>query len=484
MRRRRTLLVLGALALVVVVAGGALLVARPWGRPGATARPVVVRWFVGLGTGTQPTAVDVWKPAVVRFNKSHSDIQIKLEIVPSAIASDTLKAEMASGNAPDIIGPVGVGGRNSFYGTLADLTPLASKHKFDLTQFPPAMLADLKQGGALVSLPYAIYPSFMLYNKDLFAKAGLPDLPTHIGDLYMGKTWDWAEAKAIGMRLTLDRNGHHPGDPEFDPDHIVQFGLDFQYWDGRRVASAFGDKAAQLVDPATVDDFPPKAQLSENFKAAWRYYYDGIWTSHFIPTGKYRASDLLNGGATFASGKVAMNGSNTWCLGGCYYGTVGKTNMTAIDFAVMPSYDGVTAGPLDLDGFSVTKMSKHPDEAFQAMLAIMADPELLSTYGAMPAAVSMRQAWEAGKTAEAKSYFSGVDTLSWDAVDEMAAHPANPSQEGYLPNYTKSVTDYGTAFTNLQDAAGLNVDKVLADLQTTLQTDFDAYAAPRVGLGP
>ena len=470
MKRRRLVLVFGAIALVAAVAGGTLLVVRPFAPKATPAAPVIVRWFVGLGSGTQPSQIDDEKAFVEKFNATHKGFQIRFELIPGGgNATDTLKTEIEGENAPDLMGPVGVGGLNGFIGILRDLAPLAAKYRFDLSRFPPDMVADLKQGGDLLSLPYGIYPAFMLYNKDLFAAAGLPDLPKHIGETYMGKTWDWAEVKAIGQRLTLDKAGRHPYDAGFDADHIVQFGLDFQYWDGRRFASAFGQGGAQLVDPA----HPTTALIGDNFKAAWRYYYDGMWTSHFIPTGKYRAADLLDDGATFASGKVAMNGSNTWCLGGCYYGDAGKTKMTAVDFAVMPSFNGVTAGPLDVDGFVITKASKHPDEAFQAMLAIMADPRLLADYGSLPAITSQRTAWEDAKTTEARSYFPALQTLSWSAVDEMATHAANPSHESYMSHYSQSVSTYSEAFTRLQNAPGLDMDAELSALQEALQFNFD-----------
>ena len=478
MRRRRSIfLAIGGVALVAIVAGGTLLAVRRAGSgPTAPPGPVVVRWFVGFGTGLMPSQTDVQQAFVDRYNRSQSRIHLDLQVVTSgsAMALSYYLPTFIENGTFDILGPLGVGTLNGFDGKLLDLAPLVRKHKFNLAQFPPAMVDILKRGSALVSLPYGIYPAFLLYNKDLFAAAGLPDLPTHIGQTYMGKTWDWAEVRAIGMKLTLDSKGRHPYDPGFDADDIVQFGLDFQYWDGRRIAAAFGQAGAQLVDPAD----PSKAKLSDNFKAAVKYFYDGMWTSHFIPTGKYRASDLLNGGATFASGKIAMNASNTWCLGGCYFGDVGATKMHAVGIAVMPSYNGVTAGPLDFDGFSITKGSKHPDEAFQAMLAVMAEPTLLDAYGELPAVVSQRASWEQAQTAAATSYFPTVTSLSWSAVEEMAAHPADPSHEGYMPNYTKAVTDYGTTFTDLQNTPGLNVDDELANLQKTLQTDFDATGTP------
>jgi multiple sugar transport system substrate-binding protein len=89
----------------------------------------VVRWFVGLGSGTQPNQIEAQKTFVKAYNASQSKIYINLEIVPNANAYDILKTQIAAGNAPDIIGPVGVRGRNGFSGVFLDLSP-RSRNQF------------------------------------------------------------------------------------------------------------------------------------------------------------------------------------------------------------------------------------------------------------------------------------------------------------------------------------------------------------------
>ena len=91
--------------------------------PTVQAGPVQIRWFIGLGTGTDPAQLAPQAQAVEDFNKSQSQIQLQMEILPYAAAKDTLSTEIASGSAPDIIGPVGWAGSNAFYGQYLDIAP-------------------------------------------------------------------------------------------------------------------------------------------------------------------------------------------------------------------------------------------------------------------------------------------------------------------------------------------------------------------------
>ena len=82
-----------------------------------------IRWFVGLGTGTDPQQIEAQQAVVDAFNASQDKIQLVLEIVPFDAAEDTLATQIASGAGPDIVGPVGWGGSNAFYGQWLDLSP-------------------------------------------------------------------------------------------------------------------------------------------------------------------------------------------------------------------------------------------------------------------------------------------------------------------------------------------------------------------------
>ena len=433
---------------------------------------IVVRWFVGLGQGMQPSQIEAQKAFVKTYNASQGRIYINLEIVPTANAYDVLKTEIAVGNAPDIIGPVGVSARNGFAGVFRDLSPEITKFNYDTSKFPSAMLDFFKQGGdGQIGLPYLIYPGFMFYNKDIFGQQNLPDLPKKVGDQWNGKDWTWDTLSTIAAQVTLDINGKKSTDTGFDASKIVQFGIDFQWADGRQMASCFASGSFVGADG--------KATIPDGWKAAWNWYYNAMWTKHYAPTGKYISSALLNTGTTVSSGHIAMDASWGWVINS--YGSLDKAGKTTAkfakwDIAVMPSYNGKTSSPLTADTFTITKASAHPDEAFQAMVAIMADKNLQIVYGGMPAATSDQQAWFDQFDAYLDKIFPG-NKVSWSVLQEMENYPANPSPEADMPNFAKVINLARAFYANLEGTAGLNVDTELTKLQTDIQKAFDEAAA-------
>ena len=101
---------------------------------------VRIRWYVGLGAGTDAPLVAAQETIVADFNESQEDIELVLEIVDNAQAYDVLSTQIAAGNAPDIVGPMGIRGRASFPGAWMDLTPLIDANNYDLSDFDPALI--------------------------------------------------------------------------------------------------------------------------------------------------------------------------------------------------------------------------------------------------------------------------------------------------------------------------------------------------------
>jgi ABC-type glycerol-3-phosphate transport system substrate-binding protein len=132
-----------------------------------------IRWYCCLGGGDAPEQVAVEKQVVEKFNASHPDIHVTFEAVPYAGANDALATEIASGNGPDIVGPVGIGGANAFHGQWLDLAPLIQKNNYDLSGFPQDAVNIYKLDEGQVGIPFAIYPSVLFYAKSLFDEAGL-----------------------------------------------------------------------------------------------------------------------------------------------------------------------------------------------------------------------------------------------------------------------------------------------------------------------
>src|SRR5690606_35241254 len=143
-----------------------------------------------------------------------------------------------------------------------------------------------------------VYPSFIYYNKTLFDEAQLPYPPHEVGEQYDGQDWTWETVRDLAMQLTVDSNGADATSADFDPDNVVQFGLDAQWTenDTRAWATIFGGAASVVADDGVT------AQWPDNWRDGLQYFYDGIWVDHFIPSQTY--VDAMSGGNTFQSGQI------------------------------------------------------------------------------------------------------------------------------------------------------------------------------------
>lgn len=262
-----------------------------------------------------------------------------------------------------------------------------------MSVYPPALLKTFKNAaGQYEGLPYDEYPAFIFYNKDLFKAAGLPDLPTRVGQKYIGQDWTWDALATIAKQLNRDVSSGKPA-VSGSVATIRQYGFDMQWVnDLRRFATAFGAGSFVAADGKT-------AQIPPVWEQAAKWYYDAMWTSHFAPTDAARAAADMDNGTTVATGRVAMELTWPWTINSFGpHDAAGNPDPSAAptfkhwDMGVLPSNDGVTTDPIDTDTFVIHKKSQHPDAAYKAMLAIMADPTLMATFGGMPADPSRQAA--------------------------------------------------------------------------------------------
>jgi multiple sugar transport system substrate-binding protein len=419
-----------------------------------------VTWFVGIGTGGQPDQIAAEKALVERYNKSQDKIQLNLEIVEYNSARDNLAARIAAGNPPDLVGPAGASGANWFRGQWVDLDGLIAKFKPDLKGIDPALLKFYKESQNGEGLPYAVYPSFIYYNKDLFKEAKLPDLPTKVGERYRGRVWDWNTLADLAQELTYDSKGNNAKSKDFDAKNIVTYGFVNQ-WTTDYVTSI----AAQFEPSVLYQN--GKVNLSQGLRDGIRWYYDGIWRQRFIPNQDALNSDLLGKGNAFNTGNVAMAFTHLWytcCLDG---GKDAKVKNWGV--AVVPSWKGKTTAKLHADTFRIMKGSKNQDAAFQAMMWLMQQKELLVTYGAFPANESLQDDY----IANVNKKYEGNAKINWDVIRTMLKYTDTPSHEAYMPNFTK-VSDIQTKFlTKLMTTPGLNLTKEFSDFGIELQRAFD-----------
>ena len=442
---------------------------------------IVVRWYVGLGTGTNPQQIVLQQSVVSDFNKLQDErtdgkmpIVLSLEIVQNNTATDILKTEIASGSAPDLIGPVGIKGRAGFSGQFLDMTPLIADAGFDMSQYPTKLVDTMKDGqtGQLLGIPYAVYPSYIFYNRDLFDEAGLKYPPQKVGDKYempdgSKVDWNWDTVRNIGMLLSVDSAGKDATQAGFDPANQTQFGFEFQWTEGRRLASAFGSGSLVGADGKT-------AQFPDDWKTGWKWYYDGIWKDHFIANDTERNSDLLAKGNVLSSGHAAMGHMFQWYIC-CMAADATKPGaFKKWDIAVMPANSaGVTTAPINIDTFTISKASPVADRAFEAMTYLVGRLDLMALYGGTPAVGDQLKYFHDVVDPTFTKTFPG-NTVNWQVAIDMEGFAESPNHEAEMPNYIKAQNDYTTVFSTLPTDEGLDMDKTITDMVGTLQTDFNA----------
>lgn len=419
---------------------------------------VPITWFVGLGTGTSAEQLAMQEAVVERFNASQDEIELRLQVADNTVAADTLRTLIASGQAPDVVGPVGLAGANAFAGEYLNLLPLIESSGYEISQFQrPLVDAQFDENAGLVGLPFASFPSVLFYNKRLFDNARLAYPPARFGDDYVdgaGNRYPWniETMTAVARLLTLDDQGRNVNDPAFDESNIVQYGFTNQWINARGRATLFG--AGSLVDGAG------DAMMPSVWRDAFVWEYLGIWRDQFIPSQEAFDGDLLQGNG-FASGHVAMANTHLW-----YSCCVEHTDW---DLAPIPSYQGETTAALHVDSFRILKDTSHPAEAFAVIDYLTGESalDLLSVYGGMPA-----------RTEDQARFFAALDErypqgVNWDLVVAAQSYLDLPSHEAFLPDFVRA-NDHLLAFQERYlSTPGLDMDAEIDRLVADLQALFD-----------
>jgi multiple sugar transport system substrate-binding protein len=423
---------------------------------------VLIRWYCCLGTGDAPEQVEVELKVTEDFNASHQGIHLQFEGFIYQGARDALSTQLASGNGPDIVGPVGIGGAEAFHGQWLDLQPYIDKTGFDMSQFPESTVDLYNAGGeGQLGIPYAVYPSVLFYKADMFKEAGLAEPPhTWNSDYTMPdgtkKPWDYDTVREIAKILTVDENGKDATEEGFDPEKIVQWGFEPQRDDLRQTGAYFGAGSFMAADGKT-------AQIPEPWAAAWKHFYDGIWTDHFSMTGPiFQTTDINPAGYPFCAGKVAMSTNYLWSTY-CVGDAGPDWNMAAT-----PAYQGKTTAAFNADTWRIMKASKNPDQAFEVLQYLLSNPDLLSLYGGMPAVESKQDAF---LTEQFKDYAQGIDTK---VAKEGVAFADVPNFESFMPAYNQTLdllSKYGTKW---QTTPGLDLNAEIEAMKAEMQAVWDA----------
>jgi multiple sugar transport system substrate-binding protein len=421
----------------------------------APAEKVQIRWFVGLGTGTDPGQVTTQEEVVADFNASQDKIELVLEVVPYDSARDTLSTQIASGAGPDIVGPVGWGGSNDFYGQWLDITPYMGS--FDLSVFDPALVKFYQTEEGQVGLPFAVFPGAMYFQPAMFDEAGLNYPPQVYGEKYVfpdGREadWNWETITEVARLLTVDVNGLNSTEEGFDSTQMVQVGYTPQWQSVLSIGTFYGG-AAKLYSGDAKGSY--KSTIPDSWKEGWKWYYEGMYGEQpFIANGPLSGAPEFGNGNVFNAGKAAMGLTQTW-----YTCCLGEMRDAGLEFqlGIQPiGANGKIAGRVDADTFRILKGSKHPAEAFEvlAYLITTGGDKLLPQYGAMPAIASKTDAFFEQKSAD----YPFVTKESWNVFIQGLAYPDAPSAEQYQPNSIKANARFSTFLDLMNNTADLDFD--------------------------
>jgi multiple sugar transport system substrate-binding protein len=190
MRRLRTRLLGAALAVTLVTAG--------CGIGGGVDRDNSKRLTMTVWT-TNPAQLKLLGDLGSEFSKAHGGGRVEIQSIPQADYLTKLAIRLSGGTPPDVgwMGaPDAVG--MAKYGQLVDLGPaLTGDPSYDLGDFVPASFTNWRGAGQVWGVPFSASPLFTIYNRDLLARAGVPD-PARLA---AAGGWSWSALADLGRTV-------------------------------------------------------------------------------------------------------------------------------------------------------------------------------------------------------------------------------------------------------------------------------------------
>lgn len=229
---------------------------------------------------------DVLNAIVDDFNNSQDQITINTEVKTWAVIGDTLLPALSAKSGPEIVAlPAENLPIYASKGAFASLDDYYSADGSVTSALNPESVSMEKIDGTMYGVPVGFVPLSVVYNKTMFAAAGIDSFPT---------TWD--EWLADAKKLTIDKDGD--GTPEQYglalPDHAT-------VGNGVWASLFYGNGGTIAKDGSATIDSPANVQTLT-------YWSDAINNDHISPVGLDGvASDKL-----FSAGQAAMEIGGPW----------------------------------------------------------------------------------------------------------------------------------------------------------------------------
>jgi len=297
------------------------------------------------------------------FEKKNPKIDVKVELLPYDQYWTKLTADVVAGTAPDVFWMQTTDFPDFVSkGVLADLTGDIK----DLSSYNKNVVDSYTYKGKLYGVPKDWGAVALLYNKDLFAKAGvtMPDNLTWAPD---------GSGTFLPMlrKLTVDSHGRHPDDPGFDAKKVKTWG--FASWNHYQTQwmNWMVSNGGQLIDKPfgklTINSPQDVAALQWGVDLSKKWKVSPPATETNPPTGQ--ATEM------FERGQVAIFPANNALLP-----FVQPAAKFKIGVASMPA--GPAGRAVNINGLSEAVYAKSPHLAQAKQLArFLATPDAQKIMG-------------------------------------------------------------------------------------------------------
>lgn len=264
----------------------------PTAVPQASGKNAVLQYYIGFGAGGNPEQVDAIKKLFTSFADGSKGAVKSVEplVVAWADAPQKFQTMVAGGTPPDMI-TMGMSQWDfAAKGAFVDLNPLVQADAIDLTQWDQTAIdcyTVLPKNKMLYGLPFGANDQFLVVNKTLFQKAGIPLPPVKWDD----PSWTIAAFLDAAAKLTQGE------------------GVD-------KVWGILGDggnwNLPWFYGGSWVDDTLEKIIVDQRESLeGFQFHYDLIYKNKVMPNAAESAA-LTNG---FLSGKVGMYVEGSWGVG-------------------------------------------------------------------------------------------------------------------------------------------------------------------------
>jgi multiple sugar transport system substrate-binding protein len=293
-----------------------------------------------------PQIVDKEEALAAKFHELHPNISVAVEGIAYGQFWEKIQAMAAAKNLPDVFW-MSVDNVKDYQklGALYDIQPYVDK--LDKNNYFTSVFNVLRApnvNGDMYAFPYAWVVCIFFYNMRLFDEAGMA---------YPPESWTWDQMRSMAIKLTKDTTGDGVAD---------QWG----YWVKGRYTQTWPyvyNNGSQMVS----DDFTRCLLDQGKAKDAMRFLADLVIKDKVSPT----PAQTKGISTFFTTGKIAMCTEGSWRID-----TYRSSLKDPFGITFIPTGPGSGGKYVSFgwpDSYSLSKFTKHPDEAW-AWTEYMAGP--------------------------------------------------------------------------------------------------------------